>query len=54
MKSPPDVAKAILQNLPDSDALIGETSIAGPGFINIRLSLDWLSERVSKVGKDKR
>ncbi len=38
-KSPRDIATAIIEGLPDS-ALVASTEVAGPGFINFRLSPD--------------
>ncbi|KAF3361721.1 Arginine--tRNA ligase [Chlamydiales bacterium STE3] len=49
--SPRDVAAAILQNLPDSD-LIQTCEIAGPGFINVTLSKEYLAERLNKMYRD--
>ncbi|KXZ44683.1 hypothetical protein GPECTOR_63g12 [Gonium pectorale] len=45
-KAPRDVANAILGALPKND-LVAETSLAGPGFINIRLNREYLSKRIS-------
>ncbi|EFJ40444.1 hypothetical protein VOLCADRAFT_108162 [Volvox carteri f. nagariensis] len=47
-KAPRDVATAIVGALP-ANGLIAETSLAGPGFINIRLSRDSLSTRLSEM-----
>ncbi|KAK3288796.1 hypothetical protein CYMTET_3733, partial [Cymbomonas tetramitiformis] len=44
-KNPREIATAILDALPDSP-LISETSIAGPGFINARVSSEWLSQEL--------
>ena len=47
-KNPRAVAEAILSALPDTP-MIGETSLAGPGFINVRLSKDWLADHVTAM-----
>ena len=47
-KAPRDVATAILAALPPNDAVDG-TSLAGPGFINLRLSPAYLASRVSRM-----
>jgi hypothetical protein len=47
-KSPRDVANAILAALP-ANSLITETSLAGPGFINCKLSSEYISKRVSDM-----
>jgi arginyl-tRNA synthetase len=53
-KSPRDVAAAIVAALPaaseqNSSALIAETSVAGPGFINVRLGSDFVAARVLRM-----
>lgn len=50
-KNPRAVAEAILANLAPSP-LISETSLAGPGFINVRVSLDWLGDHVRAMLND--
>ena len=52
-KNPRAVAEAILAALPPSP-LISETSLAGPGFINVRISTDWLAEHVTAMLADPR
>lgn len=47
-KNPRAVAEAILSALPASP-LVAETSLAGPGFINVRLSHDWLGAHVTTM-----
>ncbi|KAG2495395.1 hypothetical protein HYH03_006662 [Edaphochlamys debaryana] len=47
-KAPRDVANAILTALPAND-LVAETSLAGPGFINIRLKKEYLASRISHM-----
>jgi len=61
-KSPRDVAAAVLAALPadalpatgadaagKQSALIAETSVAGPGFINVRLGTDFVAQRVLRM-----
>lgn len=47
-KNPRAVAEAILSNIPEN-TMISETSLAGPGFINIRLDKQWLSDRMNAM-----
>lgn len=47
-KNPRAVAEAIVASIPPND-LIGEVSLAGPGFINIRIDRKWLSDRTTKL-----
>jgi hypothetical protein len=47
-KAPRDVANALLAALPAND-LIVETSLAGPGFINIKLSRPELATRTASI-----
>ncbi len=47
-KAPREVAEIILRHLPQC-ALIDNVEIAGPGFINFRLSPTWLQEVVREV-----
>src|SRR4051812_13833724 len=44
-KKPPDVAKEIIATLPAND-LIEPPTVAGPGFINLRLKSDFLAKAV--------
>ena len=46
--APAKIAAAIVAHLPQADFL-DELSIAGPGFINIRLSQAWYTEQVQRV-----
>ncbi len=46
--NPRAVAEQIVAEL-GQDPMIGETSIAGPGFINIRLSEAWLDQQVETI-----
>ena len=43
--NPRQIAQAIVDHLPPS-TLLGATELAGPGFINLRLSDQWLQEQV--------
>jgi len=47
-KSPRDVAQAILAALP-ANGVLADTSLAGPGFINCRLTPDYLSNRINNM-----
>jgi hypothetical protein len=44
-KAPRDIANKIVAALP-ANALVAETSLAGPGFINVKLSSDYLADRL--------
>lgn len=46
--SPREVAQKVLNNLPSSN-LVGATSIAGPGFINVTLSKSFIQKSVSNI-----
>ncbi|WP_166828091.1 arginine--tRNA ligase [Thalassoroseus pseudoceratinae] len=50
---PRDVAAKIVENLDVSD-LCETPEIAGPGFINLKLRTDWLTEQVNAVTHDDR
>ncbi len=50
-KSPRDVAQAIVDHIP-ANTMIASTDIAGPGFINIRLSDSVLQEVVREVREE--
>src|SRR5436305_6041042 len=55
--SPRTVAEQILAKLElggMSDTKPDKSWIAGPGFINVRLSPAWLAEQLSAAGKDER
>src|SRR5207247_1906377 len=49
-KNPRQVAEQIKSKL-DLGEIASEVSIAGPGFINIRLSPRWVADQLSKVEK---
>ncbi len=52
-KAPRDVAADILANV-NLDDLCSETDIAGPGFINLTISDDWLTNQINTAGEDER
>lgn len=45
---PQPVGRAILNNLPTSE-MIESCSIAGPGFVNIKLSREWIAKSIQKM-----
>jgi len=47
---PRGVAEGILAALPESE-VIGETSVAGPGFINVRVRPEFLARRVEEAAR---
>ena len=47
-KAPRDVASAILAALP-ANGVLADTSLAGPGFINLRLSGDYVAGRINHM-----
>ena len=49
---PRDIAATIVENLPDPGIFAEPPEIAGPGFINMRLSVDFLSESVQRTAND--
>src|SRR5690349_12520097 len=48
--NPNQIAKILVAEIPASPA-VGQVSIAGPGFINFRLSDQWLAEQVREILK---
>jgi len=52
-QKPPDVAKAIVAKLPPND-VIEEPTVAGPGFINIRLKTEFLARALRDIATDER
>ena len=50
-QKPPEVAKAIIEKLPPND-LLEEPTVAGPGFINLRLKSDFLAKAVQQIATD--
>ncbi|XP_050215690.1 arginine--tRNA ligase, cytoplasmic-like [Mercurialis annua] len=47
-KGPPAVGQAIMKNLPQSE-VIESCSVAGPGFVNVVLSKNWMSKKIQKM-----
>jgi len=52
-KKPREVAEAIKANLKLGE-VASEVSIAGPGFINVRLNADWLAKQIKIIESDAR
>jgi len=52
-KKPQDVATAIIAALP-ANTMVESATVAGPGFINIKLKTDWLAEQLQKTAADDR
>src|SRR5436190_17181145 len=52
-RKPQEVAAEIVAKLPKNDR-IESTTIAGPGFINIRLKNDWLAKQAQVMAADER
>ncbi|KVH97029.1 Aminoacyl-tRNA synthetase, class I, conserved site-containing protein [Cynara cardunculus var. scolymus] len=50
-RGPQLVGQAIMKNLPTSD-MIESTSIVGPGFVNVKLSRQWMEKSIQKMLKD--
>ncbi|CAK0784285.1 hypothetical protein CVIRNUC_007489 [Coccomyxa viridis] len=48
-KKPTDVATAIVDALPASSMIAERPTLAGPGFINVKLSHGWISERIHSM-----
>lgn len=50
LRMPPrEVAQRMMDALPDPDKMIAKMEIAGPGFINIHLRPEWLSQQVETL-----
>jgi len=52
-QKPPDVAKAIIAALPPNDVFESPT-VAGPGFINLKLKDTWLAAQVRAIATDQK
>jgi arginyl-tRNA synthetase len=52
-RKPPDVAADIIAKL-DLGDVIEPPTVAGPGFINLRLKSDWLAQNVRQTAADER
>ncbi len=50
---PRDIAQQIVQHL-DLSGLAGEPEIAGPGFINITLSTEWIADETASIARSER
>eukprot|EP00761_Pharyngomonas_kirbyi_P013812 gb/GECH01013841.1/.p1 GENE.gb/GECH01013841.1/~~gb/GECH01013841.1/.p1 ORF type:complete len:585 (+),score=147.40 gb/GECH01013841.1/:1-1755(+) len=48
VKNPREVAQKILEQI-DNSSIIQKAEVAGPGFINIHLSTDWMSKNVKNI-----
>ena len=46
--NPREIAQAMVDHLP-TNGLIGKAELAGPGFINLRLTDDWLQQAVASI-----
>ncbi|GFP95263.1 arginine--tRNA ligase [Phtheirospermum japonicum] len=47
-RGPQPIGQAIIENLPKSD-VIESQSIAGPGFVNVKLSSNWIAKSIHKM-----
>lgn len=52
-KNPREIATAVVEALKASP-LVASSEVAGPGFINVRLSVDGLSKRAAEIAQDER
>ena len=52
-KKPLELAKEIIDSLPAND-LIESATVAGPGFINLKLSDAWIAKHVQRIATDTR
>ena len=52
-KNPRQIAQAVLDHLPEPD-IFADLSLAGPGFINISLSDDYLAQHIRQIAADDR
>ena len=52
-QKPPELAKTIIAKIPAND-LIESATVAGPGFINIKLKPSYLESRIAAMAKDAR
>lgn len=51
-KNPRAVAEAIVSSLPSADYLAEPPTLAGPGFINVKIANQWMSTRIQTMLKD--
>jgi len=49
-RSPRDIAAEIVKRLPTGD-MLEPPQIAGPGFINLNLTADWLAKTTPRDGR---
>ncbi len=52
-KSPRDIAKNIIDNLPESE-ILEKVEIAGAGFINLTISKEWIARNIEALANDDR
>ncbi|PNY06482.1 arginine-tRNA ligase cytoplasmic-like, partial [Trifolium pratense] len=50
-RGPPSIGQAIINNLPPSE-MIDSCSLAGPGFVNVVLSKNWIAQGVQRMLSD--
>ncbi|KAL8166492.1 hypothetical protein V2J09_007991 [Rumex salicifolius] len=50
-KNPNSVGQAIMKNLPQTE-MIESCSVAGPGFVNVKMSKMWLAKSIDKMLRD--
>ncbi len=53
-RPPREVAQAVADHLDAAGAGVEQPEVAGPGFLNLRLTTAWLSARVTELGADPR
>lgn len=51
---PRDIAQKIVEGLPANDIVETPLEVAGPGFVNVRLSSDFLARRLTELWSDPR
>ncbi|KAK4791819.1 hypothetical protein SAY86_032232 [Trapa natans] len=47
-RGPPAVGQALMKNIPPSE-MIESCSVAGPGFVNVKLSKSWVAKNIQKM-----
>ncbi len=52
-RNPRQIAQALVEALPQNE-IIAKAEIAGPGFINLTLSAEWLAERLKEASSSER
>ncbi|KAB1209201.1 Arginine--tRNA ligase [Morella rubra] len=50
-RGPPSVGQTIMRNLPQSE-MVESCSVAGPGFVNVILSRNWIAKSLQKMLND--